>query len=81
MRIVALVIGVVAVLLGGLWLVQGLGLVTIQPILCVSDCETLEGPSLPWAVAGFGLAAVGVLAIWFGLKRRRRTVDEARPPD
>jgi len=34
MKALVLVVSVVAVLLGGLWLLQGLGLLTIQPILC-----------------------------------------------
>jgi hypothetical protein len=55
--------GVIAVLLGGLWLVQGLGLVTIPPILCVADCETLTGPSTVWTIAGLVLLLVGAAAI------------------
>jgi hypothetical protein len=69
MKKVALVLGVISVLLGGLWLVQGLGLVHVRPILCVADCEPLQGPSLAWAVAGFILAAVGALSIFYSLKR------------
>jgi hypothetical protein len=64
-------IGLVAALLGGLWLVQGLGLVTIPPILCVADCETLEGPSPGWAVAGAVLLLAGLGAIFWVLRRGR----------
>jgi hypothetical protein len=71
MRIVILVVGVLAVLLGGLWLLQGLGLVRIAPILCVADCAPLEGPSAPWAIAGFVLLAVGVFAVLRSLRARR----------
>jgi hypothetical protein len=39
--------GVILALLGGLWLVQGLGLVTIEPIACVGACEPLAGPRRP----------------------------------
>lgn len=70
MKILALILGIVAVLLGGLWLVQGLGLMRIEPIACVAECETLEGPSPLWAGIGAGLFAAGALAIWWGLKRR-----------
>jgi hypothetical protein len=61
---------VLALLLGLLWLVQGLGLVTIQPILCVAECEALEGPSTNWAIAGLVLAAASAVVLWFSLRRR-----------
>lgn len=70
MKIVALIVGVAAVLLGGLWLLQGLGVVRLDPVACVAKCEPLEGPSAIWAVIGFVVAAAGVLAIILGLKRR-----------
>ena len=71
MKWVISAIGLVAALLGGLWLVQGLSLVTIQPILCVADCETLEGPSPGWAAAGAVLLLAGLGAIFWALRRRR----------
>lgn len=70
MKIVALIFGVIAVLLGGLWLLQGLGVVQIEPVACVAECEALEGPSTMWAIIGFVVALAGVLAITFALKRR-----------
>jgi len=63
MRWLLRIVGVIAVLLGLLWLVQGLGLVTVPPILCVAGCETLTGPDLFWAVAGLGLALAGAAAL------------------
>jgi hypothetical protein len=63
------IIGVIAVLLGLLWLVQGLGLVTIPPILCVADCETLTGPDLGWAIAGLVLALAGGAALVWSRRR------------
>jgi hypothetical protein len=48
---------------------QGLGLIVIDPILCVGDCEPLEGPSASWAVLGFIVLTLGALAIAYGLKR------------
>jgi hypothetical protein len=70
MRLVALILGVIGVLLGGLWLLQGLGAVHIAPVACVAECEPLEGPSLQWSVIGFAVLAAGALAIWYGLKRQ-----------
>lgn len=77
MKIVLLILGVVGVLLGGLWFVQGLGIVTIPPILCVAECEPLEGPSAPWAIIGFAVLAAGLLALWWALRRRRDTQSRA----
>jgi hypothetical protein len=53
-----------------LWLLQGAGLVQIEPIACAANCETLEGPSPIWAAIGGALLLVSVLAIFYGLKRR-----------
>lgn len=64
------VLGAIAALLGGLWLVQGLGLVTIAPIFCVAECEALEGPAPEWAVAGAALLLVGLGVIWWAVWRR-----------
>ncbi|HEV2514020.1 MAG TPA: hypothetical protein VGV07_02125 [Devosia sp.] len=63
-------LGAIAVLLGGLWFLQGTGLVTLGPILCVAECEALEGPSLLWAVLGALLFAAGAAGVWFALFRR-----------
>lgn len=70
MRIVALIVGLIAFLLGGLWLLQGLGLVRIQPILCFVDCAPLEEPSPGWAVAGAVALVAGGLGIFWWLRRR-----------
>ncbi|MDT9600068.1 hypothetical protein [Sphingosinicella rhizophila] len=68
-RIVQIVIGALIVALGGLWLLQGSGLVVIEPIACVADCEPLVGPSLPWALAGIVALLIGGFLLWRGLKR------------
>jgi len=70
MKSIAPAAGVLSVLLGGLWLLQGLGLVHVRPILCFVDCEPIQGPSPKWAMAGFVLAAFGFLAIFYWLRRR-----------
>ena len=41
--IVMTIPGVIVALLGMLWLVQGLGIIQIDPILCVGDCEPITG--------------------------------------
>ncbi len=66
LRITALVFGVIAVLLGGLWLLQGLGIVEVRPILCFADCEPIQGPSTTWVVIGGITLAIGGLGLfWF----------------
>jgi len=66
----ALVGGVIGILLGGLWLLQGLGIVQIRPILCFVDCAPVQGPSLTWASIGFVVVTAGVIATFFSLRRR-----------
>lgn len=70
MRIVALIIGVLAILLGGLWLVQGLGLLHIKPVACVAECQELKGPSTTWAITGAVTVAVGALLARWSRKPR-----------
>jgi hypothetical protein len=70
MKKTALVGGVIGILLGGLWLLQGLGIVQIRPILCFVDCAPVQGPSLTWASIGFVLITAGVIATFFSLRRR-----------
>lgn len=67
-RFILLTISLAAVLLGGLWLLQGLGLVQVKPILCFADCEPLQGPSAAWAIIGFLVLAAGA----FGISRQLR---------
>jgi hypothetical protein len=70
MKYLVAAIGAVAMLLGGLWFLQGTGLATIAPILCVAECEALEAPSLPWAIAGLVALLVGAALLWRSLRRR-----------
>jgi hypothetical protein len=67
---IALVVGVISVLLGGLWLLQGLGVVHVRPILCFADCAPIQGASPTWAIVGFLLVSAGVIAVFRSLKRR-----------
>ncbi|HLV83141.1 MAG TPA: LPXTG cell wall anchor domain-containing protein [Devosia sp.] len=69
MKYLFIAFGLVLVLLGGLWFLQGTGLVTMAPILCVGDCEPLEDPSLPWALAGLVALLAGAALLW---RSRRR---------
>ena len=70
MRKLILAASVLAIVLGSLWLIQGLGLVHVRPILCVADCDPVEGPSLGWALAGAILALLGLVGIYRWAKAR-----------
>jgi hypothetical protein len=71
MKIAASILGVIAILLGGLWFLQGVGIVRIPPILCVANCEPIEGPAPVWAIVGLVVLLAGVLALVWGIRRRR----------
>ena len=72
MRVRALILfaGGVAAAIGLLWLLQGLGVAHVKPILCVTACQAVEGPSLGWALAGLAMTAVGAAAIGSAFRRR-----------
>jgi hypothetical protein len=70
MKKTTLVGGVTGILLGGLWMLQGLGIVQIRPILCFVDCAPVQGPSLTWVSIGFVVVNAGVIATFFSIRRR-----------
>lgn len=72
MKAFVLVVSVIGVLLGGLWLLQGLALAQIRPILCFADCEPVQGPSPTWAIIGLLVVTAGILGIFRSLKQRAR---------
>lgn len=69
---IALTAGIVCALLGGFWLLQGLGLVHVWPILCVADCAPVEGGSQSWAIIGLVVLMAGAAMIVYSFKRRAR---------
>lgn len=66
------ILGAIVALLGTLWLVQGLGLVQIGPVLCVADCEPITGKSTQWTVTGAIALFIGIVAVWAGQRRANR---------
>ncbi|AHG01708.1 hypothetical protein HALLA_00020 (plasmid) [Halostagnicola larsenii XH-48] len=64
------ILGAIVALLGMLWVVQGLGIIQIDPILCVADCEPITGRSVQWTVIGAITLAVGIVGVWAGLRQR-----------
>jgi hypothetical protein len=69
-KVVGLLLGLVAVLLGGLWLLQGIGVVHLRPLLCFADCEPVQGPSALWAVIGAFVFTGGAAVVRWSSKRR-----------
>jgi hypothetical protein len=68
-RRIALMVSVIAILLGGLWFLQGVGAVQLAPILCFADCEPVQGPSITWAVIGAVTILLGGLGVIWSRKR------------
>jgi hypothetical protein len=63
------ILGATVTLLGTLWVVQGLGIIQIDPVLCVGDCEPITGRSVEWTVTGAIALFVGSVIVWAGLRR------------
>lgn len=55
--------GVIAILLGLLWFLQGSDIVHLQPILCFANCEPITGKSLLWQAIGAITFVVGIILI------------------
>ena len=64
MRIFMVIIGVVAILLGGLWTAQGLNL--------MGQSGGMNGVKI-WAIIGPIVALVGLIVLIAGVRRRSRT--------
>lgn len=65
-----IVVGMVLILLGLLWILQGAGMVRIRPILCVADCQPITDGSPGWLAIGVVTLVVGLRVV--GALRRRR---------
>lgn len=72
MNIARLCIGLLTASLGLLWLLQGVGMVQVRPILCFANCVPVQGPSSRWAVIGIMMLTAGGAAVVWSLKRRSR---------
>jgi len=66
-------VGIIVILLGLLWFLQGTAIIQMCPILCLADCECLTGGSLFWAIVGLIALFIGIGAIHFGLRGNRRS--------
>lgn len=64
LRLIAQILGVALVLSGGLWALQGLGLV-------MWPAESFMLADRSWALYGALTVAVGIALFWWGSRRRR----------
>lgn len=65
MKKIVFFIGLIAALLGGLWLLQGLGIVHLRPMVCFANCAPIQGSSTTWTVIGAVVFVVGgAVMIW-----------------
>ncbi|CAN5156496.1 hypothetical protein BH11PSE2_BH11PSE2_22590 [soil metagenome] len=72
MKITIGLVGLLAVALAVLWLLQGLGLMHVRPMLCFADCAEIQGRSIAWAIIGFVVAAAGAYGVAYGFLRRTK---------
>ena len=62
-KIITTIVGVLAVLLGLLWFLQGADILHIKPILCFGECEYIEGGSRFWEITGALLFVFGIAVL------------------
>ena len=74
-KIAIMFVGIVAMLLGLLWFLQGLDLVQIKPILCFANCEPITGGSLLWTIIGLIVFFIGIGAIYLGLRDKKSNTN------
>lgn len=72
LSIIAVIIGILLALLGALWFLQGTGLVVIEPIFCVTDCEPVTGANSQWTIMGATAFLIGSLLSGFFARRMFR---------
>ena len=68
-RVAPLLFGTILALLGLLWLLQGMGMIHLRPLLCFAECEPITGTSSLWRGVGAVAFAVGVFVIGVGVRR------------
>ncbi|MFA4941538.1 MAG: hypothetical protein WC582_03000, partial [Patescibacteria group bacterium] len=59
-KISIILVGIIAILFGLLWFLQGTSIIQICPILCFADCKCLTGGSLLWTIVGLITIFIGI---------------------
>jgi len=73
-QIIAIIFGIIILLLGLLWFLQGSDLVHIKPILCFADCQPITGKSLQWQIIGAVAFVSGAFVIYKCLKNKKKLI-------
>lgn len=68
-NIIAIIFGIIILLLGSLWFLQGSDLVHIKPILYFANCQPITGGSTVWQIVGAIAFIIGAVIIYKNLKR------------
>jgi hypothetical protein len=67
-QIVGALVGTFIAFLGLLWLLQGVAIIQIRPILCVTNCEPIVGGSPVWAAVGIIAFIIGIIIVIFSAR-------------
>ena len=62
------VLGLGLTVLGGLWFLQGAGVVHMRPVLCVANCKPVT-KSVGWMIAGSIAIVAGIAVARIGARR------------
>lgn len=70
-KVAQIVFSILAILLGGFWFLQGVGVLNVCPILCFADCDCVEGGSRFWSLVGAIVLIVGIITIFITWKNKK----------
>lgn len=69
-RILVIFMSAILIGLGTLWLLQGLDIIHIKPILCFADCDVMSGKSSLWQVVGTITLIIGLVVVYINIKQK-----------
>jgi hypothetical protein len=72
-QVIAIIFGIIILLLGLLWFLQGSDIVHIKPILCFANCQPIAGRSLQWQIMGAVAFAAGTFILYKYLRNKKKT--------
>ena len=62
-------VGAFIAFLGLLWFLQGVAIIQMRPILCVTNCEPIVGGSPVWAAVGTIAFIIGIGIVFVSVRR------------
>jgi hypothetical protein len=68
-QLAATLIGLILVIIGLVWFLQGAAILHLCPVLCFTDCECVTGGSPFWEAGGVIASIMGIGIVYFGLRR------------